>query len=176
MTGMHLMEWAHYMHDRLDVRIAPLDIARDIETRIESIYREGIPLVPGAHRALADCAAIWPLALATGSTHRLIELVLELGGLRPYFAVTVSVDDVAHGKPAPDVYLRAAHLLGVPPGRCVAVEDSENGVRSARAAGMRVIAVASALDGAAFGTKADATLDRLSDLTPDVVRRVEAHS
>jgi HAD superfamily hydrolase (TIGR01509 family) len=169
MSGMHLLEWAHYMHDRLGVRRPPLQIAGDIETRIESIYLERLPLVAGARETVERCARLWPLALATGSTRRLIDLVLELGNLRPYFAATVSVDEVERGKPAPDVYLRAAELLCVAPARCVAIEDSANGILSAHAAGMRVVAVAAA-EAVGFARQADARIDRLEHLTPEIVR------
>ncbi len=172
MVGMHLAEWAHYMHDRLGVSRAPVRIAREIEARIEAIYRDGIPLAAGARDALARCAAVWPLALATGSTRRLIELVLELGNLGSFFTVTVSVDDVGRGKPAPDVYLRAATLLGVDPRACVAIEDSASGIRSARDAGMRTIALldpAYGIDRAERST-ADATIASLVELTPEVIR------
>jgi HAD superfamily hydrolase (TIGR01509 family) len=160
------------MHDRLGVRRSPAEIARDLEARIEAIYRKGIPLVPGARDALARCAAVWPLALATGSTRRLIELVLDGGGLREFFRVTVSVDDVAAAKPSPDVYLRAAALLGIDPVRCVAVEDSANGVVSAYAAGMGVVAIASPVStGEIMPPIAGVSIDRLANLSPDIVRR-----
>ncbi len=172
MAGMHLAEWARYMHDRLGVDRAPVRIAREIEAGIEAIYREGIPLAAGARDALARCAAVWPLALATGSTRRLIDLVLELGDLGSFFTVTVSVDDVGRGKPAPDVYLRAATLLGVDPHACVAIEDSASGIRSARDAGMKAIALldpAYGIDRAAQST-AHATIMSLDELTPEVIR------
>jgi HAD superfamily hydrolase (TIGR01509 family) len=172
MIGMHLAEWARYMHDRLGVDRAPVRIAREIEARIEAIYREGIPLAAGARDALARCSAVWPLALATGSTRRLIELVLDLGDLDSFFKVTVSIDDVGRGKPAPDVYLRAATLLGVDPSACVAIEDSASGIRSARDAGMHTIALldpADRIDRAERST-ADATIGSLEELTPDVIR------
>jgi HAD superfamily hydrolase (TIGR01509 family) len=82
-----------------------------------------------------------PLAVASSSNRVLIELVLELAGIGEAFAAIVSAEEVAHGKPAPDVYLRAAELLEIDPARCAAIEDSTNGIRSAHAAGMRVIAL-----------------------------------
>lgn len=172
MVGMHLAEWARYMHDRLGVERAPVRIAREIEARIEAIYRDGIPLAAGARDALSRCSNVWPLALATGSTRRLIELVLELGGIASFFSATVSVDDVGRGKPAPDVYLRAATLLGVDPRACVAIEDSASGIRSARDAGMRTIALLDPAYGIdrAERSDADATISSLTELTPDVIR------
>ncbi len=172
MVGMHLAEWARYMHDRLGVERAPMRIAREIEARIEAIYRDGIPLAEGARDALSRCSAVWPLALATGSTRRLIELVLELGGIASFFSATVSVDDVGRGKPAPDVYLRAATILGVDPRACVAIEDSASGIRSARDAGMRTIALLDPAYGIdrAERSAADATIASLTELTPDLIR------
>jgi HAD superfamily hydrolase (TIGR01509 family) len=104
-------------------------------------YGERPPLLPGAVEAVRRLAARWPLGLASSSPPRLIDLVLGLAGLDGLFKVRVSTEEVGRGKPAPDVYLEAAARLGEPPVACVAVEDSSNGVRSARAAGMRVIAV-----------------------------------
>jgi beta-phosphoglucomutase-like phosphatase (HAD superfamily) len=83
----------------------------------------------------------WPLGLASSSNRVVIDEVLDVAGIRDLFAVTVSSEEVAHGKPAPDVYLEAARRLGRVPSRCVAIEDSANGIRSAVAAGMRVVAV-----------------------------------
>jgi HAD superfamily hydrolase (TIGR01509 family) len=154
------------------VRRSPSQIARELEARIEAIYREGIPLVAGARDALARCAELWPLALATGSTRRLIELVLDRGSLREFFRVTVSVDDVAAAKPSPDVYLRAAALLETDPARCVAVEDSANGVMSAYAAGMGVVAIASPGPAAeTLPSVVGVSIDRLANLSPDIIRR-----
>ncbi len=88
----------------------------------------------------------YPLAIASNSIESYIDGALEGLGLSAYFPVRVSIDQVAQGKPAPDVYLRAADLLGVPPARCLAVEDSRVGLRAAASAGMRVIAVPGAHD------------------------------
>ncbi len=172
MVGLHLGGWARYMHDRLGVALPPERIAREVEARIESIYRDGVPFVAGAYATLERCAAIWPLALATGSTHRLIDLVLDLGRLRSFFGAIASVDDVGRAKPAPDVYLHAAALLGVDPARCVAVEDSASGIRSARSAGMGVIAILDAaypVDGD-LAKQVDGLVPRLDALTPEIVR------
>ena len=86
-------------------------------------------------RALAER---WPLAVASSANRPLIDLVLELTGMAGLFRVTVSSEEVPRGKPEPDVYIEAARRLEVAPRRCVAVEDSTNGIRSASAAGMRV--------------------------------------
>ena len=102
-------------------------------------YPTHLPLIDGAVEAVRRLSARYPLGLASSSNRALIDTVLDLAGLTPYFAVTVSSEEVARGKPAPDVYLEAARRLGIEPSACAAVEDSHGGIRAAKAAGMRVI-------------------------------------
>jgi HAD superfamily hydrolase (TIGR01509 family) len=139
--GMSAPEWAHYLRSTLGVPLPEDELNAEIVTRVEAAYREHLPLLPGAVDCVRALGARLPLALASSSNRVLIDLVLDLAGLCNAFRVVVSSEEVARGKPAPDVYLRAAELLGVAPERCVAVEDSTNGIRSAHAAGMRVIAL-----------------------------------
>jgi HAD superfamily hydrolase (TIGR01509 family) len=141
MMGMSSKEWSRYMHDELGVPDPPDEINRLVVERMAERYREHLPLLPGAVEAVERIATPWPLAVASSSNRPLIDLVLELSGLASCFRVTVSSEEVERGKPAPDVYLEAARRLGVAPERCAAVEDSESGIRSAKAAGMRVIAI-----------------------------------
>jgi HAD superfamily hydrolase (TIGR01509 family) len=141
MMGMSSTEWSRYMNDVIGVPAPPEEISAEVVRRLEQLYRERLPLLPGAVEAVQRIAARWPLAIASSSNRPLIALVLELSGLARYFAVTVSSEEVARGKPAPDVYLETARRLGRDPTRCAAIEDSENGIRSAAAAGMRVIAI-----------------------------------
>ncbi len=141
MMGMSSTEWSAYMHDELDVRLAPEQISELVVGRLLELYRRHLPLLPGAVEAVDSLSAAWPLGLASSANRRVIELVLSLSGLTERFAATVSSEEVARGKPAPDVYLEAARLLDVPADQCVVVEDSANGIRSAAAAGMKVIAV-----------------------------------
>jgi HAD superfamily hydrolase (TIGR01509 family) len=127
--------------------------------------------MPGAADAVRRLAGRWPLGLASSSPAALIETVLSAASIRSLFAVTVSTEEVEHGKPAPDVYLTAAARLGVEPGRAVAVEDSSNGLRSAAAAGLRVVAIPHPrypADPDALGL-ASVVLASLSELTPEVV-------
>src|ERR1700676_2342978 len=140
MMGMSSPEWSRYMHEELGVAMAPEQIAREVVRRLERLYREHLPLMPGAHDAVASLANSSPLALASSADRPIIELVLDLADMRDLFAATVSSEEVARGKPAPDVYLQAARKVGVEPSRCAAVEDSTNGLRAADAAGMLVIA------------------------------------
>jgi len=141
MMGMSSPEWSAYLHDTLGVPMDPASIARDVVRRMEQGYRRELPLLPGARDAVGALAARWPLGLASSSNREIIDLVLDVAGLRDAFRVTVSSEEVARGKPAPDVYLEAARRLGVEAERCVAIEDSSNGLRAAAAARMTVIAV-----------------------------------
>jgi beta-phosphoglucomutase-like phosphatase (HAD superfamily) len=116
-------------------------------------------------------AARWPLGLASSSNRELINRALELSGLAPLFRATVSSEEVARGKPAPDVYLEAARRLGVTATNCAAVEDSANGILSAQAAVTRVIAIPNSRYPPDEETlaAADVVLRSLRELTPDVV-------
>jgi HAD superfamily hydrolase (TIGR01509 family) len=171
MMGMSSLEWSRYMHDEIGLREPPEEISAEVVRRLEEIYRRELPLVEGAREAVERLAARWPLALASSSNRELIDLVLELSGLARHFRVTVSSEEVARGKPAPDVYLEAGRRLSVPPERCAAIEDSENGIRSAEAAGMRVLAIPNPQyppedDALAL---ADEVLRSIAELTPERV-------
>lgn len=143
MLGMSSRQWPRYLRDELGVRMAPQDISAAVVERVAERYRAELPLLPGAREAVARLGARWPLGLATSANREIIDLFLELAGLKDSFAVALSTEEVGDGagKPAPDVYLEACRRLGVAPERSAAIEDSSNGLRAARAAGMRVIAV-----------------------------------
>jgi HAD superfamily hydrolase (TIGR01509 family) len=141
MMGMSSPEWSRYMADSLRVPGTPEEINAAIVERMLERYGEEPPLIPGAVEAVRRIAAWVPLAIASSSNRELIDVVLRVSGLSGDFAATVSSEEVPRGKPSPDVYLEAAHRLGADPARCGAVEDSHNGIRSAKAAGMRVVAV-----------------------------------
>jgi HAD superfamily hydrolase (TIGR01509 family) len=141
MMGMSSKEWSRYMRDELGVAMEPEEISAAVVERLSRIYRHSLPLLPGAREAVLALAGRWPLALASSANRPLIELVLELAGLDGAFAATVSSEEVPRGKPWPDVYLEAARRLDAPPTACAAIEDSANGIRAARSAGMRTIAI-----------------------------------
>ena len=171
MMGMSSVEWSRYMHDELDLPEPPEEISAEVVRRLDEVYRKRLPLIDGAREAVERLAARWPLGLASSSNREVIDLVLDLSGLARYFRVTVSSEEVPRGKPAPDVYLEAARSLGVPPERCAAVEDSHNGIRSAKAAGMRVIAIPNQHypPGEEALALADVKLGSLAELTPSIV-------
>jgi HAD superfamily hydrolase (TIGR01509 family) len=173
MMGMSSLEWSRYMHDVIGLSEPPEEINAEVVRRLTAVYREELPLLPGALEAVEALAARWPLGLASSSNRELIDLVLRVSGLERWFAATVSSEEVPRGKPAPDVYLEAARRLGVRAESCAAVEDSENGILSAKAAGMRVLAIPNpeyppAEDALAA---ADLVLPSVADLTPDAVER-----
>jgi HAD superfamily hydrolase (TIGR01509 family) len=141
MLGMSSIEWSRYMHDELGVPVPPERISSEVAERLVEQYRQRLPLLPGAVEAVRALARDWPLALATSSNRNVIDLALEESELTDAFAATVSSEEVERGKPAPDVYLEAARRLNAEPSDCVAIEDSANGIRSAHAAGMAVIAI-----------------------------------
>jgi HAD superfamily hydrolase (TIGR01509 family) len=171
MMGMSAPEWSRYLAEELGVPGSSEAITADIVRLMETRYRRELPLIAGAREAVARLAARWPLGLASSSNRPLIDAALELAGLEASFSATVSSEEVAQGKPAPDVYLEAARRLRVPPERCAAVEDSHSGIRSAKAAGMRVIAIPNPRfppepDALAL---ADVVLDSIEQLDTDTV-------
>jgi HAD superfamily hydrolase (TIGR01509 family) len=174
MMGMSSPEWSAYMHDELGMDRDVDEINRDVVARIERLYRTNLPLMPGAVEAVRALQGRWPLGLASSSNRELIDLVLDQAGLADAFVATVSSEEVAHGKPAPDVYLEVARRVGVNPDRCVAIEDSSNGIRAAAAAGMSVIAVPNhhyPPDEEALALAA-ASVETTGDVTPELVERV----
>ncbi len=171
MMGMSSTEWSRYVHGELGVPDPPEEIVREILGRMMDRYREHLPVIPGAREAVERLAARWPLGLASSSNRELIDLALELLGVPNLFEVTVSSEEVDRGKPAPDVYLEAASRLGVESTRAAAIEDSHNGIRAARAAGMRVIAIPNPHfppDEEALA-QADVVLRSLEELKPEAV-------
>ena len=169
--GMSTGEWARYLSEDLGVGLPPETVATLVIERMAARYTDQLPLMPGAVEAVRRLAADWPLGLASSSPLSLIGTVLDAASLRACFAAVMSTEQVAEGKPAPDIYLAVAGRLGRPPRRCAAVEDSSNGLRSAAAAGLRVIAIPQPRyppDPGALG-QAAVVLPGLAELTPDVI-------
>ena len=173
MMGMSSPEWAAYLRDELGVPMDLDAISGEVVRRMMDEYRTELPLLPGAQEAVRALAARWPLGLASSSNREVIDLVLELSGFGDCFQVAVSSEEVERGKPAPDVYLAVASALGADPTRCVAAEDSSNGLRAAAAAGMAVIA----LPNPHYPPSTDAlslaavTVEVVGEITPQLVEQ-----
>ena len=171
MMGMSSKEWSRYLHEELGLAEPPEELNRIVVERMEDRYRQQLPLIDGAAEAVRRLAGRWPLGLASSSNRPLIDLALDLMGVAELFRATVSSEEVDRGKPAPDVYLEATRRLGVEPENAVAVEDSASGIRSAKAAGLGVVAIPNAH----FPPEdkvlrlADVRLESLGELTPSVV-------
>ena len=170
MMGMSSPEWSRYMAETLQVPGTPEEINTAIVERMLARYGEAPPLLPDAVEAVRRIGAWVPLAIASSSNRELIDRVLEAGGIADCFRATASSEEIAAGKPAPDVYLEVARRLGVDPAECAAVEDSHNGIRSAKAAGMRCVAIPTAHfpPGEAVA-EADAVVGSLDELTLEVL-------
>jgi beta-phosphoglucomutase-like phosphatase (HAD superfamily) len=167
--GRNSRDWARIMQERLRLDLTIPQIERVImDALVEKYAHEPAPRVPGAVEAVARIAASFPSAIASSAHPAVIRAALRSVGLAECFRVIVSADDVPAGKPAPDVYLEAARRLGVPPARCLVVEDSLNGVLAGRAAGMTVVLVPnpSFLPGEGTAEAADFVIARLADLDP----------
>jgi HAD superfamily hydrolase (TIGR01509 family) len=176
MMGMSSREWSAYLHDTLGVPMDADAISREVVHRMLEGYRRELPLLPGAADSVRALSARWPLGLASSSNREVIDLVLELADFGRAFRVAVSSEEVDRGKPAPDVYLTVAERLGAEPARCVAIEDSSNGVRAAAAAGMAVIAVPNPHyppENDALSL-ASATVTVVGEVTPQLVEQVAA--
>ena len=123
LMGMSTPEWARYLSEDLGVGLAPERVATVVIDRMAARYREHVPLMDGAVDAVHRIAARWPLAVASSAPATLIETVLQSAGLRSCFAVVMSTEQVAHGKPAPDIYLAVTAALGCPPPDCAAAAE-----------------------------------------------------
>jgi HAD superfamily hydrolase (TIGR01509 family) len=141
MQGMSSLEWSRYLREVVGVALDEREIDELVVSRLLDRYEDHLPVLAGAIDAVRRLGRQWPLALASSSNRVVIDRVLALADLQDLFEVTVSSEEVARGKPAPDVYLEVARRLGQSPERCVAIEDSASGIRSALAARLKVVAV-----------------------------------
>lgn len=167
--GRNSRDWAAIMQERLGIDLTVPEIVRGVVgALVEKYAREPVPRVPGAVEAVRQIAASFPSAIASSAHPDVIAAALGAVGLVGCFDAVVSSDDVAVGKPAPDVYLEAARRLGIAADRCLVVEDSLTGVLAGRAAGMTVVLVpnASVPPGEGAAEAADHVIARLADLDP----------
>ena len=165
--GVSTAAWTAYMIDRLGLELTPEAVQKLVVERMVASYGERVPFKPGAVELVRLAGEHYPLALASGSVRELIDLVVASPEFANRFQVVISADEVARGKPHPDVFLEAAHRLGVPPEACVCLEDSGHGIDAGKAAGMRIIAVPDPrfMPNEASLGHADVRLDSLTEVT-----------
>ena len=141
LMGLSSSEWSVRMHAMLQLEdFSARELELEIRKRVASAFKTELPVRKGATQAVESLAARWPVALASGSPRDLVELAMDLTGLRSAFAFMLTGDDVSRGKPDPEIYLRALDKLGVEGHAAVGIEDSANGIRALRAAGMWAVA------------------------------------
>lgn len=176
--GVRTNDWSTELRNATGGHLEPEAVATAVIEDLADEYRKGLPVIAGAVPAVRRLAAETRLGLVSGSPSSLIELVLRLTGLTDAFEVAMSADEVQRGKPAPDPYLGLAARMHVLPTSCVAVEDSANGIRSARSAGMAVVAIPRGehRPGSEVLDLAGVVLDDISELTPAALRRLAARA
>jgi HAD superfamily hydrolase (TIGR01509 family) len=171
--GANSPGWARIMRERLGLAdLDTGDIERAVVDAMVERYRtRPAPIIPGAPDALRRIAAGRPVGIASSSHPDVLAAAVDALGIADVLRTATSSDEVEHGKPAPDVYLLAASRLDVAADACLVVEDSLNGVRAGRAAGMTVVLVPNASVPPAPGAReaADVVLGRLADLDPDAL-------
>lgn len=175
--GMRTDEWAKYMHDVLRVPLPPHEIKRKVVERVSARLSQNVPILAGADAALKRLGSDFTLGLATSSAYPIANAVLDAAGWKKYFPVIVSADSVERGKPAPDVYLRTLELLNANVFQTAAIEDSANGIRSAAAAQLCVVAISNREfrpDPSALALASE-VLDSLDELRPAAIRSLIAN-
>ena len=174
--GVSTRAWADYMIRRLELDLSPDQVISRIVGTLRALYARQVPYLPGAIEAVDLAARYYPTALASGSYRSLIDAITNDTPMRGKFKVVVCSDEVPAGKPAPDVYLKAAHQLGVQTENCVCLEDSANGIRAGKAAGMKVIAVPDhqSPPPPEILRQADVVLSTLRDFGLQVIHSLEA--
>jgi beta-phosphoglucomutase len=144
-------------------------LIREKSRRFEALVTRENVLFPAAVGVVRALAAEWPLGIASGSLRREIDLMLQGAALSDAFKFIVSADDTDRSKPAPDPYLLAVERHGVRASECVAIEDSHQGLQSARAAGLRTVAVASTYPPDSLTSLADVVVDGIEQITVEFI-------
>jgi len=174
--GCSTATWSRIMVERLQLDLTHEQIAREIKGRLIRKYDAHLPVRPGAIEAVKLAATRYKVALASGSPNELIEWIMQRTGLDKVFLATMYGDDVTHGKPHPEIYLKVLEKIGVAPADAIGIEDSNNGIKSLKAAGMSIIAA----PGEEFPlmaetlAMADAVIHSMQDFTLDLVTRIDA--
>jgi HAD superfamily hydrolase (TIGR01509 family) len=169
--GSSTMGWALHLAEKLDQAFTPEEIIERVVAQMEQYYRDDLPLQPGAREVVAQLDGRYPLGLASGSPYRLIRAVLAGADWTDIFDEVLSSDEMANGKPAPDIYLEIARRLDTPIEHIAVFEDSDNGILAGATAGAQVIAVPHAYHRAADDVlrRAARVLGSLHEFTPEML-------
>ena len=173
--GRSTVGWAGVMREKLALDETIDEIIAEMKARVITHYEARMPTRPGALESVSHMQQYFRVGLASGSPTEIIKAVLNITGLDQIFEVMIYGDDVPRGKPAPDIYLEALKALGVSPAVSLGIEDSANGLRSLKAAGMFAVAAPSPdfpLPDKVLAL-ADAHISTLEDFTVDLVRQIE---
>jgi HAD superfamily hydrolase (TIGR01509 family) len=176
--GRSTVEWAQVMQERLGLSETVETIISEMKARVNAHYEERLPVRPGALEAIQLAAEHFRVGLASGSPTEIIQNVMRLTGLDRVFEVIIYGDSIPNGKPAPDIYLEALRQLNVPAGISLGIEDSGNGIRALKAAGMYAIAAPSpgfALPDEIL-TLADASIASLEEFSLELIAHITTHS
>ena len=173
--GRSTVGWAQVMQEKLKLDESIDEIIAEMKARVIAHYEKRMPTRPGAIESVHHMKQHYRVGLASGSPTEIIKAVMRITGLDQVFEVMVYGDGIARGKPAPDIYLEAMAQLGVTAPVTVGIEDSANGLRSLKAAGMLAVAAPSPdyplpADILAL---ADAHISRLADFNIDLIRQIE---
>lgn len=174
--GRSTVGWAEVMKDKLDLSESIDEIIVEMKQRVIAHYEERMPTRPGALESVKHMSEHFRVGLASGSPTEIIKAVLRITELDQIFEVMIYGDNIPKGKPAPDIYLEAMKQLGVTPAVTVGIEDSSNGIRSLKAAGMYAVAAPSPdfpLSGDILDM-VDAHITTLEDFNVDLIRQIES--
>lgn len=138
--GFKLDEYILALENRFSTSVDHALVSNELLTEVEELYRLRVPVVAGIPDILFELQKTYKIALATSRESQLVDIALKRLGLNQYFTHRVCKEDVINGKPDPEVYRKAADLIGADPSKCIVVEDAKSGFKSAKAAGMLVIA------------------------------------
>lgn len=177
MLGRSTPDWSAQMRARLGLQhLSDKDVAQAIIGRMLKAFAHEVPFRPGALEALQAIAGKYRVGLASGSPRVLVDCVLQHGNIAHCFQSVLSGDDVQHGKPHPEIYLRSLEKLGCAPVAAVGIEDAPNGLRALRNAGMWAIAAPCPefpLDAESLSL-AHRHISSMTELTPELVAKASA--
>lgn len=174
--GQSTVGWAKVMKEKLELDESIDEIITEMKQRVIAHYEERMPTRPGAIESVKHMKEHFRVGLASGSPTEIIKAVLRITGLDQIFEVMIYGDEVPKGKPAPDIYIEAMKQLGVTPDVTIGIEDSANGIRSLKNAGMFAVAAPSPDYPLSDDILAmvDAHITTLEDFNIDLIRKVES--